>query len=567
MGKHVQTATQLVDGLTPDTLYHLRVVGTNAMGSGTTTSTFRTFAFTPSFVDPCPNAHVRQQTGAAFLLDCRAYELVSASNAGGYDVESYLVPGETPFGGYPNAIDPSQVLYGVHNGGIPGTGNPTNRGVDPYVATRGSEGWTTKYVGIPANDPFATGPFSSTLAEADAGLNTFAFGGPEICSPCFKDGSSGNPIHLPSGELVQGMAGSMAQPAAKPAGFIGKHLSADGTHFVFGSKSKFEADGNEGEISIYDRNLRTGETHVVSKTPEGQTMTEEGTEIGELDISGDGSRIVIGHLVKEVEGAKYWHLYMSIGDSGRTIDLTPGTTSGVLYDGMTEDGSRVYYTTVDRLSNADTDHSADIYLTEVDAQGQPGEPQLISTGSEGAGNTDECHPSADTVNAHWNSTASEENCGVVAVGGGGGVAKGDGTIYFLSPEKLDGSNTASRMRPTSTSPAPDSPRISSPPWSRAPTRRSRPPPIPSCAHMVRSQIPRALRSITKREAPTCLTISATPTAKLPAPLWRNSTPLGTWTPASAQMEKSPAPVPRRVPSWRSGTGPKTSVRPTAYRHR
>ena len=29
------------------------------------------------------------------------------------------------------------------------------------------------------------------------------------------------------------------------------------THFVFGSRSKFEPDGNEGEISIYDRNLRT----------------------------------------------------------------------------------------------------------------------------------------------------------------------------------------------------------------------------------------------------------------------------------------------------------------------
>ena len=264
--KHLQTASQLVDGLTPDTLYHLRAVGSNEIGSGSISSTFRTFAFTPSFVDPCPNSHARQQTGATLLLDCRAYELVSASNAGGYDVESYLVPGETPFGGYPDAVNPPQVLYGVHNGGIPGTGHPTNRGVDPYVATRGSEGWTTRYVGIPANDPFATEPFSSTLAEADSGLNTLAFGGPEICSPCFEDGSSGNPIHLPNGELIQGMTGSIAQPGAKPAGFIGKHLSADGAHFVFGSKSKFEADGNEGQISIYDRNLRTGKTEVVSKT-------------------------------------------------------------------------------------------------------------------------------------------------------------------------------------------------------------------------------------------------------------------------------------------------------------
>ena len=98
------------------------------------------------------------------------------------------------------------------------------------------------------------------------------------------------------------MAGSLNPgPTAKPEGFIGKRLSADGSHLVFGSKSKFEPDANEGELSIYDRNLKTDETHVVSKTPDGQTMKEEGTEIGELDISTDGSRIVIGHLVEESE--------------------------------------------------------------------------------------------------------------------------------------------------------------------------------------------------------------------------------------------------------------------------
>ena len=61
--------------------------------------------------------------------------------------------GETPFGDYPEAESPPRVLYGVHDGGIPGTGHPTNRGVDPYVATRGEDGWFTTYVGIPANDP------------------------------------------------------------------------------------------------------------------------------------------------------------------------------------------------------------------------------------------------------------------------------------------------------------------------------------------------------------------------------------------------------------------------------
>jgi hypothetical protein len=446
MSKHYQSASAFVTGLTEGTLYHYRIVGTNAVGNGSSpVAAFRSFGFTPTINDNCPNAHVRQQTGASLLLDCRAYELVSAANAGGYDVESYLVSGETPFANYPEAESPpegAKVLYGVHDGGIPGTGSPTNHGVDPYVATRGSEGWSTKYVGIPATDQYATGPFASTLEEANPGLGTLAFGGPEICSPCFSDHSTGEPIHIPNGELVQGMAGSIAQPAAKPAGFIGRALSADGSHFIFGSTSKMEPGGNEGEVSIYDRDLKSHETHLVSKTPEETNLpclTQcSSNGIGELGISADGSRVVVGQLVSESGSARSWRLYMNIGDSPKTIELTPGATDGALFDGMTADGSKVFFTTVDKLTNEDTDHSADIYEAEISPSGSPS-LHLITSGSEGTGNTDSCEPSANTVHPHWNTTGSEEDCGVVAIGGGGGVALDSGTIYFLSPERLDGS--------------------------------------------------------------------------------------------------------------------------------
>ena len=40
---------------------------------------------------------------------------------------------------------------------------------------------------------------------------------------------------------------------------------------------------------------------------------------------------------------------MNVGDSSHTIDLTPGTTTGVLYDGMTADGTKVFFTTADQL--------------------------------------------------------------------------------------------------------------------------------------------------------------------------------------------------------------------------
>ena len=246
------------------------------------------------------------------------------------------------------------------------------------------------------------------------------------------------PVHLPDGELVQGMAGSIPQPAAEPAGFVGAHFSADGTHFVFGSNSQFEPDGNDnGDVTIYDRDLISEETRVVSKTPGGSTMA--GSGIGEVAISADGSRIVVGQLVSEEGNARHWHLYANVSDSVHSIDLTPGTTSGVVFAGMTRDGSRVFFTTADKLTGEDDDSSVDLYEAEV---GQANANLRLVSASAGAGpgdpgNTDACHPSANTAHLLWNTIGSTEDCGVVAVGGGG-VAATSGTVYFLSPEQLAG---------------------------------------------------------------------------------------------------------------------------------
>lgn len=454
-GLEVTTVDEVVSGLKPGTEYHYRVVARNQSGTAYGPDrTFTTFPITEILEDHCPNAHVRQQVGAALLPDCRAYELVSAPDTGGYNVESDLVSGEDPFGGYPDAN--GRVLYGVHAGAIPGPWDPTNRGVDPYVATRGEHGWTTTYAGIPADNPFASGPFSSTLDEANATLTAMAFGGEDICAPCFEDGSTGIPLRKVDGSLEQGMAGSESpRSPAESDGLVRKRFSADGTHLVFGSTSQFEPDGNAntGDVSIYDRNLETGVTQVVSTDPSGHNLSclqgagnchspGDTAGIAELDISANGSRIVVGQLVStDAEGNHYFHLYMHIGDSPKTVDLTPGTTSGVQYDGMTSDGSIVYFTTVDPLVTAkdqDTDTSADIYRADVSASGAT--LTRVSTGEEGTGNTDSCNPAGDPDS--WNAPSGQGKCNAMAFAGGAGVATHSGAIYFLSPERLDTSDPA-----------------------------------------------------------------------------------------------------------------------------
>lgn len=457
-----QAVSQLVTGLDAGTLYHFRISATNA---NTTTRgsdhTFTTFPFAPVLEDRCQNAHVRQQVSAALLPDCRAYELVSAADTGGYDVESDLVAGEKPFGGYPDAQE--GVLYGIHNGAIPGPWNPTNRGVDPYIATRGSDAWHTTYAGIPANNPFATGPFASELDEASADLGTLAFGGPGICSPCFADGSTGIPVRGDAGDLVQGMAGTGEPgPAAQSDGLVNKRFSADGTHLIFGSTSLFASGGNDetGDVSIYDRDLNTGQTQVVSTNPSGDSLDclqgagqchSPGDEAGiaELDVSRDGSRILVGQLVStDSAGNRYFHLYMHVGSNPHTIDLMPGATSGALFDGMTDDGATVYFTTKSTLttsSDQDSDSSADIFRADVSSGGAT--VTRVSVGSGGAGNTDSCNPVANATNEHWNSVTGTGDCGAVAIGGGGGVAAKSGAIYFLSPELLDGAGNGTQDAP------------------------------------------------------------------------------------------------------------------------
>lgn len=427
----------VVPDLASGTEYHYRVVITN--DAGTTLGPDHVFkTYSPgSGADPCPNAQVRQQTLASQLLDCRAYELVSAANTGGYDVESSLIPGQEPLATPAGADD--RALYSIHAGTVPGvSGNPTNFGRDPYVAERGPSGWTTRYVGLPANGMTQQGPFGSPLLGTDGGLDVFAFGGQNICSPCFPDGSTNVPLRLSDGSLTKGMAGS-SNPAADPAGYVGEPFSADGSHFVFGSTEKFEEAGNVGSVSIYDRNLTTSQTQVISTLPGGATMT--GT-VGQLAISTDGSRALVATRVgaPDAAGNTYWHPYMHIGTNPSSVDVAPGSTSGVLFAGMTSDGSSVFYTTIDKLVIADTDAGADLYEATVDGAGSVS-LTLLSTGAPPpVGNSNTCDPDANPDGNNWNAVggASPDGCGVVPIAGGGGVAKDSRTAYFLSPEKLDG---------------------------------------------------------------------------------------------------------------------------------
>ena len=220
---------------------------------------------------------------------------------------------------------------------------------------------------------------------------------------------------------MQGMAGSSDPgPTANSDGLVKQRFSADGNHLIFGSTSKFAEGGNDetGDVSIYDRNLSTGVTQVVSTNPSGGLLEclqgagqchspGNGAGIAELAVSSDGSRVLVGQLVGlDSKGNKYFHLYMHVGTNPDSIDLTPGSTSGVQFDGMTEDGTNVYFTTRDPLttsSDQDTDSSADIFRSTWAASSAT--LTRVSIGEGGTGNTDSCEPPEN-----WNAPEGGPDC-------------------------------------------------------------------------------------------------------------------------------------------------------------
>ena len=426
-----EEVTQTAIGLNPNTVYHVQLVAENGAGKVVIPYVFRTYP-SPVPGDSCGNAQVRKQTGTSQLLDCRAYELVSAANAGGYDVESDLVPGQTPLAGFPDAKD--RLLYALHFGSVPGVaGSPPNNGLDPYVAERGSTGWTTRYVGIPANGMADSDPFGSPLLAADSGIDTFAFGGTGICNPCFNGLGPNIPLRIDGGAAEPGMVGSLNPGESAPEGYVAKYMSADGSHLVFGSTKKFEQAGAAGSLTIYERDLAGRTTEVVSTDQNGATLS--GPDIASLDVSGDGSRVVIGKRIStDVAGNDHYHLYLHMSGSPDSADLTPG--GDALYSGMSADGSRVFMTTTDQLLPTDTDASADIYEADVSGAGAV-TLRLVSVNSAGAvSNNDLCTPPGYAES--WNSIAGDGKCNSVAFAGGSGVAQ-NGTFYFVSPEQLEGS--------------------------------------------------------------------------------------------------------------------------------
>ena len=328
--EHTVTAT--IPGLDPDTTYHYRFVATNPLGVAQGPD--RTLATYP-VQDPqdtgCANQAYRSGTPSAGLPDCRAYEMVSPPEKGGFGVEN-------PANGVDLASTGGDRFTFTSPGAFGGSaGAPFS---SQYLATRAGSGWQRAAISPPLSTPalFSASSLTGSL------LRYFS---PDLClgwvlhpSPApLAPGAPAGYTNLYSRENCGSEAGAYraittVAPPGFAAGAVNPYLpavdgaSADGSLTAFRADAALSAEASDatgitgsGRIRpIYQSYAgREGQLRLVSVLPDGTAA------------AGDSS---VGSALFTYAGESYGRqdsVHHAVSDDGSRIFWTLGDTWGRVY--------------------------------------------------------------------------------------------------------------------------------------------------------------------------------------------------------------------------------------------
>ncbi len=355
----VHTVTRFLEGLTPGTEYHYRVVATSAAGENVGPDreirTFRPF----SAETDCPNQANRYGAGAS-LPDCRAYELVSPLDKNGGDIE-VLGSAESSWPTRRTKSTPSgdKLTYSAYRAFAGALSVPWS---SQYIAQRQVDGWQTHAVNPPQTKPLVFGA-GALVAQYQAFTDDLCHGwlinhGEPPLSPAGLAGTQN--VYRRNDRLCGPEGFEAVAPVTAPALANFQGASADGSHAIFSAGKKLTAEGTDGVLQLYESVEPEAQPRFVCILPNGEPWNGScGAGSGERSnfglvqasltgaISDDGERIfwITSSPFGEAEG----ELYVRIGAS-ETVPVSQAGeeeagTSGSWFQGASADGSRAVYTT------------------------------------------------------------------------------------------------------------------------------------------------------------------------------------------------------------------------------
>jgi hypothetical protein len=196
------------------------------------------------------------------------------------------------------------------------------------------------------------------------------------------------------GSPCSGSCGS----GAKAAFFQG--ASADGSKAIFTTAESLVSADTDSEADLYERNLTSGETKLVSTPGTGPEACppEHNCEPSTSGISADGSHVFFetNEMITAGDGDDAQDVYDWSAGTASLASTGPSGgdgTANALFEGSSSDGSEVFFATGEKLLPADTDAAQDIYVrsagssTELVSAGDPscsGSPAKCGNGSSPA---------------------------------------------------------------------------------------------------------------------------------------------------------------------------------------